>query len=263
MRQTPESSRLAEIVGSLSVATDHAAGLPPETAMRTSLVAARLAALCDLQGFELVDAYYTGLLRFLGCSAYSHEMAQRFAAGDDLLLLRELTRANADYPSEVLRGAMRGVDREASLTARIAGIARLATSPASAGELQTSHCELAVLLARRLGASEGVLHSLGQVYERWDGRGVPAGLRGDAIRKVARVVQVAWRLAAHYALGGREDAIEAVRARANRELDSHPRRRRDPQSRRPLRRRRERRRLDAVPRGRAGAAGTRDGLAAD
>ena len=86
-------ARLAELVGSLSVATDHAAGLPPETAIRTSLLAVRLAKMCDVQGFELVDVYYTGLLRFLGCSAYSYEMAARFAAGDDLSLLRELTRA--------------------------------------------------------------------------------------------------------------------------------------------------------------------------
>ena len=214
-----DHARLAEMVGSLSIATDHAAGLPPETASRTSLVAVRLARACDLQGFELVDAYYTGLLRFLGCSAYSYEMAERFAAGDDLSLLRELTRAHADRPPEVLRGALRGIDRGAPLGARVRALARLATSPATAAELGTSHCELAVLLARRLGMGEGVIHALGQIYERWDGRGSPASLRGDAIRRVARVVQVAWRLAAHHALGGAEEAVDAVRSRSGRDLD--------------------------------------------
>src|SRR5215510_13754759 len=94
--------RLSEIVGSLLIATDHAAGLPRETAIRTSVIAVGLARRHGVQGFELVDAYYTGLLRFLGCSAYSYEMAQRFAAGDDLSLLRELTFANVAKPRELL-----------------------------------------------------------------------------------------------------------------------------------------------------------------
>ena len=123
----PHGARLAEVIGSLSVATDHAAGLPPETAIRTSLVAVQLARACDVQGFELVDVYYTGLLRFLGCSAYSYEMAERFAAGDDLTLLRELTRADVDKPRELVRGALRGIDSEAPLGARITALARLAT----------------------------------------------------------------------------------------------------------------------------------------
>lgn len=82
------SARLAELLGSLSLATDLAAALPRETALRTSLVAVRLARHAGVQGFELADVYYVGLLRFLGCSAYAYEMAQRYAAGDDLSLLR-------------------------------------------------------------------------------------------------------------------------------------------------------------------------------
>jgi HD-GYP domain-containing protein (c-di-GMP phosphodiesterase class II) len=216
---TPSSTRLAELLGSLSLATDHAAGLPPQTAIRTSILAVRIARRCGIQGFELVDAYYTGLLRFLGCSAYSHEMAERFAAGDDLALLRELTRARADRPVEILKGALRGIETEAPLLRRTLAVARLAASPGAAAELATSHCELAVLLARRLGMSEGVLQALGQIYERWDGRGAPVGLKGDAIRPIARVMQIAWRLAAHQALGGIDEAVETVRQRAGSELD--------------------------------------------
>jgi HD-GYP domain-containing protein (c-di-GMP phosphodiesterase class II) len=212
-------ARLAEMIGSLSVATDHAAGLPPETAIKTSLIAVRLARAAEIQGFELVDVYYTGLLRFLGCSAYSYEMAARFAAGDDLSLLRELTRADGSKPQEILRGALRGASRDASLRARVGAVARLATSPSAPVEVATTHCELAVLLARRLGISEGVRDSLGQIYERWDGRGAPSRLRGDAIRRAARVVHVAWRLAAHLSLDGPDEAIEAIRVRAGKDLD--------------------------------------------
>jgi hypothetical protein len=219
MSSQPQPARFAEVVGSLSIATDHAAGLPPETALRTSLLAAHLARAVGVPSAELVDAYYTGLLRFLGCSGYSYEMAERFAAGNDLTLLRELTRAHADSPRELLSGALRGIERDAPLGARARALARLASSPGAAGELGASHCELAVLLARRLGMSSGVVASLAQIYERWDGRGVPAGLRGDAIRRETRIVQVAWRLAAHHALGGPEEALEALRTPAGSELD--------------------------------------------
>lgn len=210
---------MAELLGSLSLATDAAAGLPAETAIRTSVVAVRLAEAVGGQGFTLSDVFYAGLLRFLGCSAYSYEMAERFAAGDDLTLLRELTRVDASKPVEVVRGALRGINRSASLAARGAAFVRLAASPRAGAELGASHCELAVVLARKLGMPEAVVEALGHAYERWDGRGAPGGVRAEAIPQVTRIVQVAWRLAAHLALDGAAEAIDLVAARAGTELD--------------------------------------------
>jgi HD-GYP domain-containing protein (c-di-GMP phosphodiesterase class II) len=217
--QARVSGRLAELLGSLSLATDLAAGLPAETAIRTSLFGYRLAAAHGVQGFALADVYFTGLLRFLGCSAYSYEMAARFGAGDDLGLLRELTYANSRRPGEIVRGALRGIDRRAPLRHRAAAFVRLATSPETPIELGTTHCELAVLLARRLGMSEGVVAGLSQVYESWDGRGGLAGARGEAIELTSRLVQVAWRLAAHFPIGGAPEAIDAIEQRRGTELD--------------------------------------------
>src|SRR5262245_25254484 len=139
-----ELPRLAEVLCSLSLATDHAAGLPPDTAIRTSLIAVRLAKASSARAPDHAhaDAYYAGLLRFLGGSAYSFEMAERFAAGDDLSLLRELTRANASRPSEILRGAWRGANKRAPLAARVGAVARTMTTPAAPAELGSSHCEL-------------------------------------------------------------------------------------------------------------------------
>jgi HD-GYP domain-containing protein (c-di-GMP phosphodiesterase class II) len=214
-----DSGRLAELLGSLSLATDLAAGLPAETALRTSVIAVRLGAAAGVQGFELCDVFYTGLLRFLGCSAYAHEMAGRYAAGDDLSLLRALTLADPDRPAQVLRRAWSGINRGASLRARAGAFARLASAPAAGAAVFTAHCELAVLLARRLGMSQGVVAGLGEIYERWDGRGAPQGLRGEAIRRSARLLHVAWRMAAHFALEGPAAALAVVSARSGRELD--------------------------------------------
>jgi HD-GYP domain-containing protein (c-di-GMP phosphodiesterase class II) len=214
-----EPARLAELLGSLSLATDIAAGLPAETAIRTSLIAVRLGAAAGVQGYELHDVFYTGLLRFLGCSAWSYEMAQRFAAGDDLGLMRSLTPGDSRRPPDMLKRALRGIDRSAPLLERGKAFARFATSPNSGHELGVAHCELAVLLARKLGMSEGVIRNLGEIYERWDGRGAPAGIRGDAIRLGARLVHTAWRMAAHHALGGPLEAFETIAMRAGTEID--------------------------------------------
>jgi HD-GYP domain-containing protein (c-di-GMP phosphodiesterase class II) len=215
----PSAGRLAELLGSLSLATDLAAALPAETAIRTSVIAVRLGAAAGVQGFELTDVFYTGLLRFLGCSAYAHEMAARYGAGDDLSLLRALTLADPDRPLRLLQRAWAGINRGAGLRARTRAFVHLASQPAAAAALYASHCELAVLLARRLGMSQGVLGALAESYERWDGRGAPAGLRGDALRRSARLLHVAWRMAAHHALEGKAAALAVVAARRGRELD--------------------------------------------
>src|SRR5262245_48016891 len=64
--------RLASLLGALSLATDRGAGFPEETALRTAILARRLAHRLDGPGGVERDAYWSGLLRFLGCTAYAH-----------------------------------------------------------------------------------------------------------------------------------------------------------------------------------------------
>src|SRR5947209_7033297 len=94
-------SRLAELIGALSLATDVAAGLAYETALRTSLLAVSLGRELGLSGEALRDLYYTGLLRFVGCTAFAHETARSFGAGDDMGLLRALTPADTANPVDI------------------------------------------------------------------------------------------------------------------------------------------------------------------
>jgi HD-GYP domain-containing protein (c-di-GMP phosphodiesterase class II) len=55
----------------------------------------------------------------------------------------------------------------------------------------TATCEVGRDLARRLNLGEAVERDLQQVFERWDGRGLPARLRGDNIAPAVRLVQIA------------------------------------------------------------------------
>ncbi len=47
----------------------------------------------------------------------------------------------------------------------------------------TGHCEVGRRLATRIGFEPELVTSLGQLYERWDGKGLPNRLRGDAVAR--------------------------------------------------------------------------------
>jgi HD-GYP domain-containing protein (c-di-GMP phosphodiesterase class II) len=59
-----------------------------------------------------------------------------------------------------------------------------------------------------------VQQSLGQLFERWDGRGWPNGLAGDAIARPVRVVQVAQDAVVLHRLAGADAAVRALRERS-------------------------------------------------
>ena len=210
--------RLAELIGSLSLATDLAAGFALETALRTCLGAVRLGRAAGVDGEALRDVYYTGLLRFIGCTAFSHEQAW-YGAGDDLAWSRELATVDAARPADVLATVVRRVGRGAGALRRAQAVARTLSDPKAPKEFATAHCGLAVRLAARLGMSERVVAALGQIYERWDGKGQPHGVRGAAIELPARLMHVAWRAEVHRAADGPARAIEVVAERAGGELD--------------------------------------------
>ena len=76
--------RLAELVGSMSLATDLGLGQPMEHVLRTSVLGLRIAEDLELGDRERAVVYYVGLLAWLGCHADSHEQSARF--GDDIRL---------------------------------------------------------------------------------------------------------------------------------------------------------------------------------
>jgi HD-GYP domain-containing protein (c-di-GMP phosphodiesterase class II)/DNA-binding CsgD family transcriptional regulator len=66
---------------------------------------------------------------------------------------------------------------------------------------------------------EDCLLALGQMYERWDGRGHPHGLRGAQIALPARVLHLANALEIHLRLQGRAGALAMAAARRGSHFD--------------------------------------------
>ena len=102
--------RLADLLAGLSVACDLGFGLPPEEAMRSSLVATALARKMGLGEDVARDTLYTALLLHVGCTGFAHETAARF--GDERELLGAIARTDVadprDFVAKVLSVAMRG-----------------------------------------------------------------------------------------------------------------------------------------------------------
>ena len=91
----------------------------------------------------------------------------------------------------MLSGFVRSVAVDEPWARRIGLVARGLADPGGTRRSLSTHCEVAAMLARRAGLEESVVHALGHAYERWDGKGYPAGLRGDAIPLAVRIVVVA------------------------------------------------------------------------
>ena len=78
----------------------------------------------------------------------------------------------------------------------------------------SSHCEVAQRLAERLGFKANVVYALGQLYERWDGKGLPKGLKGEAIAPAVLVVTLAQDMVLFHRLGGLDAAVAVARVNA-------------------------------------------------
>lgn len=206
--------RLADALGSLSLATDLAIGAPLETVARTCLVATHLASCIGAAAPR--DVYYAALLRHIGCTAWAHEAAA-IVGGDDHDVIRTFEGVDRARRTAVIGRAMQ-LGKTRPVARRVRAIAGVLASPAAGARLAAAQCAQAASLAGDLGLGEGVVLALGQIYERHDGRGGPRGLRGDAICEPAQLVIAAALVEALHRRLGRDAALAELRRRRGREL---------------------------------------------
>lgn len=216
----PSSSiRLAEILGSLSLATDLSVGCPMETALRAALIATRLGRAQGCREDVLGDVYYAALLRLLGCTGASQEEAFRFGAGDDIALRHAFLQTDLGSTAAVLGTAVTQLARGAGLLVRARAVTRFVGKQQGGADLPAIHCEQAMTLARDLGMGPGVLSGLEQMYERFDGQGLPGSCAGPDLTLSARLMHVAYVAEMHRATAGADAARSEVKKRAGGQLD--------------------------------------------
>jgi HD-GYP domain-containing protein (c-di-GMP phosphodiesterase class II) len=185
--------RRGEIIAAMSLATDLAMGQPAEFAMQSCILATRIGRTIGLAPEELAEVFYQSLLRYIGCNAETHVLVALF--GDEIGFRRDFARVDNGRANEVMSlvfSYLRRANTDAGFFESVAAIMRgLLTSKRKSAESIAGHCEVAERLAERLALPENVRRNLGQIYERWDGRGLPKGLKGEAIAPPVRVVSFA------------------------------------------------------------------------
>ena len=206
--------RLCELVAAISLATDLGTGQPMEHALRTCRLSVRVAGELGLDPRAASDVYYAALLRFLGCTADAPQTAY-VAGGDHAGLNAAMAPVFMGSPTEGLRILARSVGRGQSPARRV----RLLGEAMLDARSVVSHCEVGARLATRLGLGDGVAHALAHAYERWDGRGLPAGLSGEEVPVAVRVVVVARDAVLWQRIAGVEEAQRVLTARRGRAYD--------------------------------------------
>ncbi len=213
--ETNESPlRQAEVIMALSLATDLGTGMAMESVLRSCLLSVRLG---DALGFgteDLSDIYYLSLLCMIGCTAESHQTADIF--GDELALNDTVWGVDFGKPRQAMGWLMRSVGVGKPPLQRFS---LLAGVQKTMKQSRRGHCDVAQHLAERMGFSSRVQAALWHIYERWDGRGMPYGLKGEALALPVRVAQIAMTSVMIYGLAGPEAAVAVVRERAGTAFD--------------------------------------------
>ncbi|HEX7298048.1 MAG TPA: HD domain-containing phosphohydrolase [Solirubrobacteraceae bacterium] len=198
----PSAVRLADALTALSLATDAGKGAPLEKSLRTAVIATRLGSVVGLRGRSLADVYYVALLRSLGCTAYAPETAA-LLGGDDVAFHALYDQLDPGHPAEFVRDVVTRMGAWADPAPRARSVARFLTVGPRVGPIAgRAACEVSTTLAGRLGLSHAVAAALLDVYERWDGRGIPDGKAGERLALPARITHVADQAEMAHRAGG-------------------------------------------------------------
>lgn len=182
--------------------------------MRACLMATELARRAGLGPAPRSEVFYASLMRYAGCAATSHEAAAAFG-GDDITVRSRGDLTDASRPVEALRllaGFGHGADR----------LRILARGPRTAKIIEQSaraDCEVGADLVQRLRLPDVVRQAVLCAFERFDGKGAPAGLRGQEVTEAARFAAVGYAAVMFDAVGGTELAAATVTRWSGRALD--------------------------------------------
>ncbi|GIW08863.1 MAG: 3'3'-cGAMP-specific phosphodiesterase 3 [Dehalococcoidia bacterium] len=204
--------QLAEVVAALSLATDFGTGHPIERSLRSCLLAVAFGEAIGLRDAELHELFYVTLLRWVGCTADPHR-AQLF--GDEIALGPQIDAVELWNAPAMLAFLLEHIGKGEPPFQRVGKLGHaLATGIQRSQTAAVAHCEVGQTVAQELGLHAGVCRALGQVFERWDGKGVPGEAKGEALALSTRIMQIAMDAELFYRLGGAATALTVVRDRA-------------------------------------------------
>jgi hypothetical protein len=210
--------RLAGLLAGLSRFADLGFGLEPGSALRSAVLAGRLARHLDLPEADVRAAFYTALLHHVGCVGYAHETARLF--GDDLVANAAAARVDAGSPRDVLATFVPRLTSGMPARRRVGLAVTAVTHGGRWGrELTATACDVGRDCARRLDLPVDVQTSLQHVFDLWRGHGREHRVAGDDLPLGARIARLAGIAVLFASIGGPGLAVDAVRRRSGGMLD--------------------------------------------
>ncbi|MPZ73740.1 MAG: HD domain-containing protein [Nitriliruptorales bacterium] len=215
--RTEQTVRSAEVIAAACLATDLGMGFPFEHGLHATLMAMRLADLLEVDQETASQTYYCSLLMYLGCTT-------------DADILLEIVGGSATEsggptmfgsPAQVLTGVVRAIPSPDSSLYRSAYevVARLPSVLRFARPHTRAVCEVATMLAQRLGLPPSVHEIFVLLTERWDGYGILRRAQGEEMPLALRIVHVARDAAYQRLIGGDEHAADIIRQRGGHAFD--------------------------------------------
>ncbi|MEP7112036.1 MAG: HD domain-containing phosphohydrolase [Ilumatobacteraceae bacterium] len=217
MDTEPITPSLAELVSTLSIASDLGMGRPMERVLRQTVVAMRLADVAGADPTVRAAAYYTSLLTWVGCATDTSDLTVLFGEEEGLYA----DSHDGDLtPMAMGMFVVRHLGRGGPALRRVGMVGRfIATAGRSVQKVMEAHCLAAGDFADRLGLGDDVRAPLLQAFERWDGKGVPGKVGSEQVAPAIRLVHLADNVEAFHHAGGTEVAIAVARERRGTQFD--------------------------------------------
>lgn len=207
-----------ELLAALSRGIDLCMGQPMGHTLGQTYIALLLAERAGLDADARREVFHTSMLAWAGCHVDSLEQARWF--GDDHRVKADIRTVDlADDDAEIafldrhVGAGQPWPQRQRTLAAFRSEGRR------DADAMFANHRLAAAALAEALGVPADLCTGADQVFERWDGRGEPRGLRGTELDFSARASNLGDVVMAIRRAGGTDAAVAVARARRGTELD--------------------------------------------
>ena len=212
-----EQVRTAGVIASLCLATDLGMGFPFEHGLSATLTTMRL---CDVLGVDTEtarDTYYASLLMYSGCTVDGEERADLFG---DRLTRHHTHRQHGSQWESFVGIASALPDPDASWPRRTYQmVTRLPRARSFAAQHFNAFCEIAGMLAERLGLPDTVTALFPYLSERWDGASVLGRAQGEDVPLPLRITHVGRDATYQRLVSDDDEVVATIRSRSGHAFD--------------------------------------------
>jgi HD-GYP domain-containing protein (c-di-GMP phosphodiesterase class II) len=207
--------RLAEVISALTYALDLTEGQRPGHTLRTALIAMRVGRELALDEETLAALYYAALLKDSGCSSNAARLSALFGS-DDQRVKRDMRLVDWHDRWKLAMRTARNCGIGRNPVARLSHFLRIARTPSMTRDIIQTRCERGAQIALVLGFPLATSEAIGHVDEHWCGLGHPAGLAGDEIPLLSRILLLAQTVEVQWSEEGLTTAMAMARQRRGR-----------------------------------------------